>query len=173
MQTDRKYTDQDIYQDRRLKRIAVEYLEDYDGDFDYLLACRDLVISGQRLNVSLTRAVLNCMRQDPRAQHLLPEPRPPQRRKPVLKLVEPRLAVINVKVRWKKQYVLSTWRQAWLAHLIDTERSKLRYITSSNEFKFFVETLCGSRLSSRHAVMDDNPRGRQICTGCQNNRRWY
>lgn len=72
-----KYTDRDVRLNPAFYAVAVDYVFDYQGEFQYLLDCRERITSGGALTVGMVRGVLNCMRTDPRAP-ILPEPLPPE-----------------------------------------------------------------------------------------------
>lgn len=71
-----KYTDRDVREDAHLTALAEEYLEEYSGEFEFLIDCKMRLASGMDLTVGMIRGVLNCMRVDPRLKIQLPDPRP-------------------------------------------------------------------------------------------------
>lgn len=75
MGAERKYTDRDVREDENLTDAAIDYLERYQGEFDFLVDCKMRIANGSGLNVGMIRGVLNCMRHDPRVKNL-PEPLP-------------------------------------------------------------------------------------------------
>jgi len=75
---DRRYNDRDVRDDlEELTEAAVEYLEQYEGEFDFLVDMRMRVGLGRPLTVGMVRGVLNCMRNDPRVVSP-PEPQGPE-----------------------------------------------------------------------------------------------
>lgn len=77
MSADRKYTDRDVRENQSFYLTVIDYLENYEGEFDYLVDMKMRVAMDRDLTVPMVRGVLNCMRHDPRVSHL-PEPLPPQ-----------------------------------------------------------------------------------------------
>jgi hypothetical protein len=72
-----RYTDRDVREDVGLRCLAEAYTQTYGGEFEPVVnAKRELVRNG-RLSTLTARTVLNCMRNDVNAQHLLRAPRPP------------------------------------------------------------------------------------------------
>ena len=71
-----RYTDRDVRENRELTAQAYRYVENYQGEFQYLVDCKMRVASGEDLTVGLVRGILNCMRVDPRVTGL-PDPIPP------------------------------------------------------------------------------------------------
>jgi hypothetical protein len=76
MSADRKYTDRDVRENPEMYRTVVDYLDAYEGEFDFLVDCKMRVAMDRDLTVGMVRGVLNCMRHDPRVTNL-PEPLPP------------------------------------------------------------------------------------------------
>jgi hypothetical protein len=71
---ERRYNDRDVRDNREvLEEVAVEYLEQYTGGFDFLVDMRMRVATGYGLTTAMVRGVLNCMRNDPRVVGM-PEP---------------------------------------------------------------------------------------------------
>lgn len=73
-----KYSDRDVRENPDFESLAEEYLENYEGEFDFLVDCKMRVASGRHLSTGMVRGVLNCMRVDPRLPYDLPEPLPPE-----------------------------------------------------------------------------------------------
>lgn len=61
---DRSYTDRDVLNDGRLTKLALQYLEEYTGNFHVVLRAQDLVSQGQTLRTAQVRSILNCMLAD-------------------------------------------------------------------------------------------------------------
>lgn len=73
---DRRYNDRDVRDNPDLHAVAVRYLEQYTGEFDFLVDMRIRALDEDYgLTVGMVRGVLNCMRNDPRVRDL-PEPGP-------------------------------------------------------------------------------------------------
>lgn len=68
---DRRYSDRDVRDNPDLLEVALDYLDGYTGEFDFLLGMQMRVSQGLSLSTGMVRGVLNCMRNDPRAD--LPE----------------------------------------------------------------------------------------------------
>ncbi len=71
---ERKYTDADVRADPELAELAYEYLETYAGEFEPLVKAQQVLARGSLLTTSLTRVVLNCMRNDWDIADQLPQP---------------------------------------------------------------------------------------------------
>lgn len=77
MSSELKYTDRDVRENEYLYEQVVAYLEQYQGEFSYLIDCKMRLNQGVELSVGMIRGALNCMRVDPRVTNL-PEPLPPE-----------------------------------------------------------------------------------------------
>jgi hypothetical protein len=73
---ERKYTDRDVRENPDFHLTVIHYLNDYEGEFDFLVDCKMRVAMERELTVGMVRGILNCMRHDPRVTGL-PEPRYP------------------------------------------------------------------------------------------------
>ena len=62
-----KFWDSDIRRDPSLLVVAIEYARDYCGDFEFMVGAKSVVQETGSLPLPMARAVLNCMRTDPRA----------------------------------------------------------------------------------------------------------
>lgn len=71
-----KYTDRDVRENNCLVEMAYEYVENYTGDFEYLIDMKMRLAQGYDLTTPMVRGILNCMRHDPRVSGL-PAPLPP------------------------------------------------------------------------------------------------
>lgn len=71
------YTDRNVREDPRLRRIAEEYVYKYGGSFDPLVDAQKYFYEHGELTVAIVRKVLNCMRSDGSVAHLLPRPDSP------------------------------------------------------------------------------------------------
>lgn len=66
MSADRKYNDRDVRDNPDLRLVAIDYLEQYTGEFDYLIEMKQRLALDMELTDPMVRGVLNCMRHDPR-----------------------------------------------------------------------------------------------------------
>lgn len=65
MSTARKFVDADLRLNPDLISVAVKYVEQYKGEFGFLLDARQVVMDTGSLPLPVARGVLNCMRVDP------------------------------------------------------------------------------------------------------------
>lgn len=65
MPSQRRFYDSDVRGDPDLILLATEYARTYTGDFEFLVAASEAAQCGP-LSMTVARAVLNCMRGDPR-----------------------------------------------------------------------------------------------------------
>jgi hypothetical protein len=65
-----KYTDRDVRENPDFYGAAVNYLVEYEGEFQFLIDCKMRVASGIDLTTGMVRGILNCMRVDPRVKNL-------------------------------------------------------------------------------------------------------
>lgn len=70
-----RYTDLDLRVDPTLIGHAVEYARQYLGEWDVMVAAREVALGTGNLPLPIARLVLNCARTDPRWCATLPEPR--------------------------------------------------------------------------------------------------
>lgn len=72
---DYRYIDSDVRADPTLRELVVQYLNQYDGEFEPLVDAQIyLKTVGDDLPVAVVRKVLNCMRNDLRVRAQLPRP---------------------------------------------------------------------------------------------------
>lgn len=134
-QPERRYYDSDLRGNPELLDLAIDYVWDYTGDFELLVAARELARLTDTLPLGTARAVLNCMRVDPHVAASLPVPprlvvvRPPEEdrfrprrpdppRRPV-KHVPPTPTFIDVPVKVKATYGISRHR-GYKTHVVGT-----------------------------------------------------
>lgn len=71
-----KYTDRDVRDNPgQMFALVEEYLNNYTGEFDFLVDCKMRVAQNVSLTTGMVRGVLNCMRSDPRIRLQMPAPR--------------------------------------------------------------------------------------------------
>lgn len=78
MSAELKYTDRDVRENEDFAVMAREYVENYEGEFPFLIDCKMRLDSGLKLSVGMVRGILNCMRIDPRVPFDMPDPLPPE-----------------------------------------------------------------------------------------------
>lgn len=131
-QPDRRYFDRDLRENPDLLDIAIDYAWNYPGDWEPLVAARELVRMTDSLPLPTARLVLNCMRADPHVAGSLPPPprltvvrseeerfrprRPDPPRRPV-KREPPTPTFINVPIRVKATFGISAHR-GYKTHLV-------------------------------------------------------
>lgn len=133
MIADRRFTDRHVREDEELVDIAFAYARDYKGDWDVMQSAHDLAAEEGTLPVPIARMVLNVMRADPAAQHLVPKGRPKIAEDDVIELADYRKRnggknkmpqepknkfPFIVSTRWNVRYALSTHKLAQVAHII-------------------------------------------------------
>jgi hypothetical protein len=152
---DRKYTERQVRQDDRLVPAALDYVNNYTGDYEFILMARELLRSEGKLSVNTVKGILNCMRGDPEGYRLLPKdgegrlalerhPEPQEVTRDMfrskgrrLHVVEapkekPRRAYIDdLRQTFHGEYLLSMHRTAQVAHYLDHQKSNLWYITDA------------------------------------------
>lgn len=168
-----RYSDQHVRSHPELRDIAAAYLQGYTGEFDPVIAARDLLPD---LPTPIVRMVLNVMRADPRAVSLLPNlvsvPSTPTesversfalaKKQPV---VRSRPTRIDLPAKWKKKYIAATTKNATAYHLLSPMHSTLRYWPHVNQYRMDMRTWCGQSLSTGVAL-DEPPAGRHECRQC-------
>jgi hypothetical protein len=80
-----RYTDRDVRENGELVELAEQYVDGYNGDFQYLIDMKMRVHSGLQLTTPMVKGILNCMRADPRVTGL-PTPLPPEENNVVVEL---------------------------------------------------------------------------------------
>jgi hypothetical protein len=73
-----KYTERDVRENPNLYDAAMDYLEEYAGDFEFLLDCKERYLNSIGMSNGMIKGILNCMRVDPRWRGQLPEPLKPE-----------------------------------------------------------------------------------------------
>ena len=71
----RKYTDLDVRRNPDFYGLVIDYLMEYNGDFEFLVSCKTRIEQGVDLSIGMVRGVLNCMWVDPKVTGM-PEPLP-------------------------------------------------------------------------------------------------
>lgn len=176
--SDIKFSDTNVRTYPQLTEIAVEYAADYAGDWEFMVAARSLALQSGTLPTATARAVLNAMRADPKVVMSLPElydlePTPKHLRVDRTEhAVEVTRWPFNVEIKWNLDYYCATHKQATAAHLLNHERSHLRYypmfgrpnysIREQYEFNLIAE--CGVRLRTGHLFETDLER--YTCRSC-------
>ena len=67
-----KFTDRDVRENIHLGKVAVRFLENYGGDFDFLVAAKRASRKDE-LTIQMVRGTLNCMRSDFKGALMLAE----------------------------------------------------------------------------------------------------
>lgn len=175
-----KFTDQHVRSHPELRTIAADYLRGYTGEFDPIIAAKELLTGDDKdLPLPIVRLVLNVMRIDPRACHLVPDLVPTRgvhteesveqafvrakaERAPKQKY---RPTYIDLKVKWNKEFIAATTKNATAYHLLSPQHSTLRYWPYVGKYRMDMRTWCGQRLSTGVAL-DEPPQGRHACRQC-------
>jgi hypothetical protein len=156
-----KYTDTDVRSNPDLVGQAYEFLQSYQGEFEFLRdAKHDLEDQGM-LPTGIVRGVLNCMRTQPVVFQRLSQPIRP------VSIIHPervRRGQVPLKTVWHKRYFSSLWPRAYKAHLLDHTRSSLIWLPYINEIHCHPYILCSARL--RMGVMTNDTMDREVCTRC-------
>ena len=134
-----------------LHALAVEYLQQYRGDFEFLRTARYHVQATGSLPYSMARGVLNCIRNDWNWQTRLVETVSSAEEievAPVMKLFVvpdaplPEMVTLPVKYNWLCLY--STHRLAKLVHLVEGKKSYAIWHRATNSITFHPYTYCQS-----------------------------
>lgn len=175
---DMRYTDRDVRENPSLVGMVTDYLERYQGEFQFLLDAKIRSAAGRPLGVAMVRGVLNCMRNDARLLFELPAPQfPVPIRSARLHIVhdepeEPyRPPRVDVRVIVRADYWYTTNRMARWFHLIDHERSRGIWWRYPNEIRWEIRALCGKELRATresHLTSDyaNLPRHQHLCSTC-------
>lgn len=177
MYVSRKFTDRDIRDNPVLVGVAEDYLRSYTGDFDFLVACGNVLHNNGSLPAPLARAVLNCMRQDPFAQDKLPKLTQPDRPRkpytiPAFADFDTRRTRITLRSKFKHDYVLSQAKNATVAHMIRHGAGGVIYYPYVGKFSIDVRLWCGKTLSKSVKHTND-PEDRKICVACWTNKHTF
>lgn len=148
-ETYRKFFDSDVRADPDLTDIAVDWVWNYPGDFEFLVTARELARVTDTLPIAVVRGVLNCMRADPGAARLLPARRAlvavpdddtPQRAmarqrhptapKPPVKIEPP--TTLWVPVTTHLPYGVGSGRTAYKLHVVESVRCSYSTVKQSN-----------------------------------------
>jgi hypothetical protein len=169
---DVRYTDRDVNDDPRLRALAEDYALNYGGNFDPLVAAKQLIETGASLPTGVARMVLNVMRSDARVANVMPQPEPnimprvPRKPRPqvVIEPEPPRRYPRNLKATFKKRYLYSVHERAFVAHLLEPE-ARMRFFPSTGQFQAQIRAICGA--SIRMVQMADTvPEGYKRCERC-------
>lgn len=190
-----RYTDRDVQEYPDLLAQAVDYVRNYRGEFDYLIAARDLCNATGTLTVAVARGVLNCMRSDPRVAASLQPPVQWPDLRPSYTSWKRNLAIVEdeddddeeeensdliaqaadyvrkrpfaLNVKWKKMILSSIHASAQKYHYLDPIRSEVRYYPAVQEYITRVYAECGWRPSGNaYELLDTPPECRRECKQC-------
>lgn len=148
-----RYTDRDVREHSELIDAAMNWLREYQGDFEFLRDARVALLRANSLPIGVVRGVLNCMWGDARAFHLLPitpthrvdRPQTFPRPRSHLRVVEPPFKfAVRGKVHGDVWY--STHVQAKWAHQIDHARSEFVYWRHPHQISVRLFSVCGKDL---------------------------
>jgi hypothetical protein len=159
-----RFTDRDVREDPDLASVAYEFVYNYGGDFDFLVQARNYAQQHGRLSVTQARGVLNCMRSDYEGLHMLARrsnnlPRP-------LRIVEKqRPAYIDLPSTWHYDYYMSTYVTAQVVHILDRQRSCVRWYPHVSEFKLMLYT-CKPVYYPHYVMLHEVPTDRRLCRTC-------
>lgn len=174
--SDTKFTDRHVREYPDLRRVALDYLRGYRGEFEPLVAARELDgYSDDNYPTGVIRMVLNVMRTDPRAVGLLPtllaDPQQneplrlaPRREKPAQQ--ERARHPFDLKVQWKLPYIAASHKQATAYHLFDAVKSSVRYWPAVQEYRVDLRPVCGAALRTGVALAEP-PADRHECRQCR------
>lgn len=177
-----KYTDQDVRTHPDLIEIAHQFLRRYQGDWEFLVQCKNHLEAHNHLPMPTVRAVLNAMRANPEGAMFLPQTptgrfsadgrvglgQPPMQT--FLKAVPARPVYIVVNTTWKMPYLLSTHKIAQVYHVLRPEYCELRWYTQLGVFVPKLHVWCGKYIYNATTgayVMSYSEQGRRICAGCR------
>ena len=186
-----KYKDQDVLNHPVLQQAAFEYLRSYAGDFIFLRRAKKTLLTEGRLDVSVVRGVLNCMRFRESLVGSLPKPGSTIPLKPKITFIQKEDVPVRRKPfviphTWKHEFVLNKpYPDDWVDgkgngpkfHYLDVKRSEVLYYpegTWRNGYKFpFIDitprTVCG--YTFRDAVTTNDPPSTALgCSNCL--RKW-
>jgi hypothetical protein len=169
-----RFTDRMVREDANLLRVATKFIEEYGGDFDFLVNAKDYLNEYGILNAPVARGILNCMRGDVKGRKLLattPTQLPPVPRLSVVKTYHP--PYIDLWCEWHYDYVMSTHKTAQVVHEFDRLRSFIRYFPSSGKYQCYLYAYCkpiyARRLSDDRIgiqFIDHVPADRRPCPAC-------
>lgn len=185
---DVKFTDQHVRANPELWRRAVQYLDEYTGDFEFLVKARRVLAQGGKLRTPVVRGILNCMRYDVDVQDL-PEPDelPTCSDKAVdpdefvgyvrprhLQVVPDPRPTVALRAEFKKSYLLNT-RPKYesnnpRAHVLKHNRSSLT--VENGVIVWRLTAWCGWGVSNRDhwrtefGKLSDDPGDLPICGSC-------
>jgi hypothetical protein len=164
--SDMRYTDADVRNDPRLLALAEDYAFNYQGDFSPVVNAKALLQADDQLPIGVARMVLNTMRCDARVANTMPSPTPaPPRR------IEPKLPKLKIRypfdlaTHWKCKYYYSVHPRAQVVHLLNTERSRIRYWPMSQQYKVSTWAVCGAVIHVLE-MSNEYPEGRRMCRTC-------
>lgn len=179
-----KYTDADLRRDPRLLDLATEYLEEYVGEFPFLITARTMYVMNGEIPLPVARGVLNCARVDPLWQNRLPEPylqvlQNAVQLAEVITLHEDKQATTTrrqrpVKIECDSIFApiyVSAWHKAQYFHLVDDVYSRVWYWPHSYEpferrFQMDVILRCGARLNTGGPTKQQPPAHLDLCPKC-------
>lgn len=177
MQQDYRYTDRDVRENPELMEAALQFVSGYGGDFEFLVAARQSAAEAGSLPVPFARGVLNCMRTDISGISLLRVTnarialREPEQEiepfSPHVRQHQPRYPV-DLKVRWRLPYIMSTHPKAELVHILSSERSSIRYWPARDEYQWMPKAYCSHHFwyTTKYLLTREVPGGRRLCARC-------
>lgn len=167
-----RFTDRQVRGSSLLQQAAEEFLHLYKGDFEFLRNAKIYLDGAGYLPTAMARGVLNCMRTDPQGQellraigevfHLAPEP---VREGRVIRL--PRPPYIDLPCVWRYDYIMSLHKLASVVHILDKERSTIRYYPYTGEFRPRIQVCKYLYSLDKYRMIDHIPSDRALCRQCE------
>lgn len=147
-----RFTVAHVMQHDSLRDVAYRYLQQWQGDYPFLVAAKKLVMRGEPLMVASIKGVLNCMLSDPNVTGLV-IPEPVKFHAELTRKTIPRPADmfsderpphyplrIQLNTTWHKPFVISRAHNAKLVHTLNQGGSYLIYYSpdpdSNNEPRY-------------------------------------
>lgn len=177
---DRKFTDIDVRKEPGLRELAKEFARHYQGDYPYLVQARQMVHQHGKLTTPLTRGILNCMRNDPDGTTWIQDfySKAPMEADVEtvgldLRAVElERPAWVDMKATWKMGYVLSSHKLGKVAHLLRSEKSRVRWFPHTGDLELQPAVWCSKHVAANNFLSADE-QGRPLCKNCDRNQKAY
>ncbi len=169
-----RFTDRDVRENPDLADTAFQFAYNYGGDFDFLVHAHTYALEHGRLHTAMARGVLNCMRSDLQGLALLHRlipvsniPPMPHRVRILHAVEKQRPAYIDLPSEWHYDYIMSLNKMAQVVHILDRQRSHVRWYPHMGTFEFDLYICKPIFRGQRYQMVYEDPEGRRLCPQCQ------
>lgn len=166
------FTDKDVQDNPALQGVVKEYLQCYRGNVSFLVNAKEFLQVQGNLPATTILHVLRCIAMKPdwadRIRCTMVMPIPQFKENPPAPFRGPRYVPpprILLKATFNMPYLVSTWKTAYLCHLLNNSLCHLYYYPATKEYVPVFDTWCKLGFGRREhlTLVSEVPQGRLEC----------